>query len=838
MKINKKYLLSGLVTCSGADCSICHFLQTLEQIFFWLLSTVFAAAILLTVIAGIAYLSATGNQKLLNQAKKWLFYTLFGFAICLLSWLLTHFLYATLGYRGNWWQMECGDEGLGAVSISEQANLYANEMPVNEPGGRNKPISLPDLSVDGLAWLPENQYFFIHGLGGQPLDQAAEQLAKIIKEAKSRGKTVYAVIPYKNPDTGEIEGFNLINLNQYLGSDQANTLENLKGAVIRLITESPVSNFPIIVADTKTELAKFNNLWPEEIKLDKALVTAANGVVYSEKEINTRGEEDSPYNSYFTINLTYDPKSRGYSLNRDDPITFDFPPEVEPIVAESAVIEIAKVVAEATKNSKNMSKDEWDGIADLIAKNPKFLAGFSGDSDYAYTSGAFPSGVVMSKKMDKNWGVNNPQLDNHDKIIQELEAIAKSIVDDKLGSNTSIVKKPTGGTATVKNPTPPSQESPEIVDAIPTYPTSPSTTRQGGATNPTSPISNPDPGDLIAPPIKNPSPGSRLPSGGQTPSTSQGTTPSIFESRPTTQDLVDSFNNKYTGQPSPTPSDQSQNTQQPIASLQPNDLDLVSPERTQPGNTDVDFSKYSSIKGKVAGERLNLEQREEQYKLAKAVETEMAETAMKMNEGKILKKGESYDIFSNFDAGSVMMCIEARESRFKPGSNWTGGMGLGQLTGRGKTNAAGEKVSSLVGAEYLKKFAPKTYQALSEKVKRETGEDMDEILMDSNAGKKKEKLLTTDPYINTAVSMALLDSKRRNSSGVGRPLTNKSGVESIMNSYYGQAGSDYPNRGIGEVIKTGKNGKSYKGTVSVIDCVGNNAWRYSDIPPTAIASNR
>ncbi|MFH1183400.1 MAG: pilin, partial [Candidatus Moraniibacteriota bacterium] len=495
----------GLVACAGGECGLCDLLKTGENIFFWLLSIAFGLAVLFAVVSGFVYIFSLGKPSTKGAAKRALTFSIIGFIICLLSWMAIHAVYNALGYRGgSWWQINCDLQNTTQTGETENVtDLYANEVSPGSLGGRNNPIALPDFSIMGLSNIPDNKYFFIHGLGGQPLSSASEQLLKLLKQAKDEGKTMYAVIPYKNPKTGDIESSNLLNLNQYIGLDDEQTLKNIKNLVVQMIIESPTSNFPLIITGSKgSGIAKFNNVWPNEIDPQKGLATfTSEGVLYKEKEINSRQNEDEPNSSYFSINLTYDPNTNEYYLDRENPLTFDFPQNISLEAARETAINIAQVVAESAKYSQNMGKDEWDQVANLIVKDPKFLAGFSGADESVYNSGAFPSGLRINPGQTRD-------LDNLERAEKELEKIGKSVIDDRLGEPAATSKRPTASSSPTKN-------KPENPNPVETTPTSANqiATRQDTPNQPI-PISGSDL-DLISPPSSRRNQGSTPTQGGQ-----------------------------------------------------------------------------------------------------------------------------------------------------------------------------------------------------------------------------------------------------------------------------------------------------------------------------------
>jgi hypothetical protein len=366
----------GIVPCTLSECTFCKLLQMVERIFFWLLSLAFALAVFCVVFSGFAYILSAGDSGLMGWAKEGLKLSLIGFAICLVAWLAIHVLYTVLGYKGNWWQMECSQDSAASAGSHSVANLYINEVPLKDPGGRDNPVALPDLAYQGIGNIPENKYFFIHGLGGQSLDQAANQLAKIAKAAQEQKRVVFAATPYSETD----KGTKLTKITNYIANDDKQTLENFANLVLEMAAESPSLEIPLIQTSEngqQQEVAKFNSLWPSnpdfyegENSIFKTLSEMSkDGVAYKETGpiIINWPEGKVPRNiSDFSINLDYDEKTGKYILNIDDPVNVTLPNNISPQAARAAARDFAEVLALLKKRESAYSNQE-DFSSQLIA---------------------------------------------------------------------------------------------------------------------------------------------------------------------------------------------------------------------------------------------------------------------------------------------------------------------------------------------------------------------------------------------------------------------------------------------------------------------------------------
>lgn len=437
---NAKIEENGLVPCSVSECTFCHLLKLAERIFFWLLAFSFNLAIFFVIVGGYVYISSGGNSDSMSWAKENLKNILIGISVCLVAWLLIHGIYTVLGYKGSWWRMECAEDALKSSDNKTVSNseIYKNEVTANNQGGRNNPVTLPDLAATGIKNLPKNKYFFIHGLGGQPLENAAKQLAQITEEANKEGKIVYAITPVKNRDTLEIEGPQPVNLTKQIGTNLKQTQKNIKAVITGLIADSPTgTNFPFFIADSEENLTNFNNIWPNKVSPEQSLKTYHNGVVYEEGKTLKKGEEETLFSVNLVSDDSDDKKNEKFYLNRDNPITFKIPQDISPQAAKQMAVDIAQVVAESVKNSESLNKDQWNQIVGLMSKD--IAAGKVPNKGNANSNDE--ENEVYSPAVFASYALKNPgqitDLEKLKKVEKELDSIAKDIIDKELPQNTN-----------------------------------------------------------------------------------------------------------------------------------------------------------------------------------------------------------------------------------------------------------------------------------------------------------------------------------------------------------------------------------------------------------------
>ncbi len=395
---------SGLVNCTGTGCDFCNFIMLLEKSFYFLLSVSFATALFFIIVYGLFYLSSFFRSGYLKIAKRGLKFSLIGFSVCLLAWLLIHTLYSLLGYnQTSWWKIECNPPIISsnAENRTEEQNpdqiQYANEVLLNGIGGRNNPVRLEDLSSLILDKIPQNKYFFLHGLGGQPLDDSAKQIITAVKQASEKKSILYTVLPKNTFGSGSINVSQFVNLNNYIGSNSSQTTKNIKQLISELVSDSPTTEIPVYLGEQGKTPSQFNNLWPKNIyqNPNQAIKTITkDGLVYIENKPILSSDEIKTDLSYVTFNFNYDAKKDNYSLNKDNPITFNFPPNISQETAQKATESISQVVADTVLN-KSYTDDSLQELAGTIVKDVEMKQKSTGEmTDLTYNSGILPTGLV------------------------------------------------------------------------------------------------------------------------------------------------------------------------------------------------------------------------------------------------------------------------------------------------------------------------------------------------------------------------------------------------------------------------------------------------------------
>jgi len=643
---------------------ICDLLATFSQLFLALLSVSFAVAVLLAVFSGFAYVLALGNATLLAKAKKALRATIIGFAICLLSWTIINSVFLFLGYQGDWWRMKC--------EVTESANnaLYQNEIAPDSLGGRNNPIALSELSQQKLDEIPEGQYFYIHGLNGQPLNDAAEQVAAIAENAKAQNRIVYAAAPARDPGTNQIIGSNLFNLANLVSSNRTLTVNNAKSWIVRALSEGTSSEIPLIKG-ISGNLPQITDWLQKPIPQDKAVVVMKNGVLFQEDRTITKNDDYSNGLDY-SINLT-DGK-----LDRDNPVSFTINrPDISPTALKNAAADIADYVGESAKDSQARNKDQYAQFSNLMAKDPgsSYLPSDYTASDYVFGTAPAPSQVITNpgqKMTPAEITVSEA----------ELERIATNLINAKLGS--------------------PDSRFPNDID-------------QGRAAGSQSP-----------------------------PPKIAGL--SDFPVMPDTPQLDKKIADE----------------QEFVGGLNVSRVDNYDPSRLSP------------VGGKTnTNNILGLDERESIRDMLLDIQKEMAQTAQKMG-----GKGMNVPV-------KLQMCLFYKETLHKTKKNSKGkwemesfdasAKSVSGCSGLGQLNMKGVRI----GAQYLKKYAPKHFQALKDKVKKDFGVDMERTLTcDPEKDRRcknepKRNLLRRDPNLNAAVSYALLNEKAQGGiNGKNRPISN------------------------------------------------------------------
>ncbi len=86
-----------IVNCGGLDCSVCHWLSTINNFSLWLTTLSFAVATIFLVLGGFYYLTANGEDEKMVKAKRWIKNSLWGFALTLFSFLVVLGTFSLVG---------------------------------------------------------------------------------------------------------------------------------------------------------------------------------------------------------------------------------------------------------------------------------------------------------------------------------------------------------------------------------------------------------------------------------------------------------------------------------------------------------------------------------------------------------------------------------------------------------------------------------------------------------------------------------------------------------------------------------------------------------------------
>lgn len=100
----------GLVPCDQ-NCTLCHIVIGIKNIFDWLMGLLFSVTMLVITISGVFYMVSTGSKGMMDKAKKALTYALTAFVIGMGCWLLINIIMTMVGFQnptgGNWWEFTC-----------------------------------------------------------------------------------------------------------------------------------------------------------------------------------------------------------------------------------------------------------------------------------------------------------------------------------------------------------------------------------------------------------------------------------------------------------------------------------------------------------------------------------------------------------------------------------------------------------------------------------------------------------------------------------------------------------------------------------------------------------
>ncbi len=137
---------SGLVTCTGADCNVCTFVQLISNIVNWLFGFLVLLAVLGIMYAGFQLVTSAGNTSALDKAKSMFTNIIIGFVIVLSAWIIVDTVMkafaAPESKLGMWNQIPAGSCG-GIVDAPEREPMYCFE----EDNGDGDLASIPGLAA-------------------------------------------------------------------------------------------------------------------------------------------------------------------------------------------------------------------------------------------------------------------------------------------------------------------------------------------------------------------------------------------------------------------------------------------------------------------------------------------------------------------------------------------------------------------------------------------------------------------------------------------------------------------------------------------------------------------
>jgi|GEM_PF-1724667 len=125
---------NSMVACSGSDCGVCSILETVSNVYNFLVGASSAVAILVLVLAGLVYIFTTGRKRYFQKAKLYARSGIIGFALVLAGWLVVRTLFFISGFenKGSWWRFQCGqnlsDSSVGTRHGAFLQNEYSNNL--------------------------------------------------------------------------------------------------------------------------------------------------------------------------------------------------------------------------------------------------------------------------------------------------------------------------------------------------------------------------------------------------------------------------------------------------------------------------------------------------------------------------------------------------------------------------------------------------------------------------------------------------------------------------------------------------------------------------------------
>lgn len=137
----KAALADGLVPCTD-ECTLCHLVLGIKNIFDFLLKLLLAACLLGITIAGVLYMVSAGSKDLIEKAKKAFTSSIIALVLLLCSWLIVNAVMNALGFNqaGSWSSFTCDTTQTVAPTLATGAGAGAgaggNRTPMPTDGSK------------------------------------------------------------------------------------------------------------------------------------------------------------------------------------------------------------------------------------------------------------------------------------------------------------------------------------------------------------------------------------------------------------------------------------------------------------------------------------------------------------------------------------------------------------------------------------------------------------------------------------------------------------------------------------------------------------------------------
>jgi hypothetical protein len=184
--------MESIVSCQGENCNVCAGIETVSNLYNYLLGISLVLAILVLVLAGFFYLGSAGNQEKLSRSRLFARSGILGFSLILIGWIIIHSLFFALGFKnaGSWWQFQCTTEK--PVETRNPANrtgmiLSSVTQPADYPPTfRNLADLIKSQAPQGKILGPDSAANFIKQIEGLTEGQSLKFLAPVrLKEGKN-----------------------------------------------------------------------------------------------------------------------------------------------------------------------------------------------------------------------------------------------------------------------------------------------------------------------------------------------------------------------------------------------------------------------------------------------------------------------------------------------------------------------------------------------------------------------------------------------------------------------------------------------------------------------------